>query len=234
MTVLECMQSDLPVVKCKDGRYREMEFDEVLRFAEQKEPAAMYEVACRYKDGSDGAQKDAQKAFALFSEILNYEKNVPALFWIGFLYMLGDLGEDREAECVPYFEAAKDLGDPDAALELGLLYEFGDYVGQDLEQAFHLYLQAYQGGQQEAAYFLGRMYYLGRGTQENEVEAFRLLKEASENGFKKANRLLGSLYGYGVEGYLEVNIDLAMQSLRCSGERRSGSMVCKRMYLRFS
>ena len=74
MTVLECMQSDLPVVKCKDGRYREMEFDEVLRFAEQKEPAAMYEVACRYKDGSDGAQKDAQKAFALFSEILNYEK----------------------------------------------------------------------------------------------------------------------------------------------------------------
>ena len=213
MNALECMQSDLPVVKCKDGRYQEMEFDEVLRFAEQKEPAAMYEAACRYKDGRDGAQTDVQKAFDLFSEILNYEKNVPALFWMGCLCRFGDLGEDREAECVSYFEAAIDLGDPDAAVELGLLYEFGDYVEQNLERAFHLYRQAYQGGQQEAAYFLGRMYYFGRGTQENEVEAFRLLKEASENGFREANRLLGSLYGYGVEGYLEVNIDLAMKYL---------------------
>lgn len=277
----DLVNSGLPLVTEYNDLYENSSLEEVLKQADNNDPVALYELAYRYRCGDGGAEKDIPKSVELYKKVLEYQRNRCAMYRLGYMYREGAMGEENEKNCLTYFEAALELGDPGSAVQLGILYEYGNFVEQDYDKAlelyqfaidsgrkdayfnigeiyryknmiekafecynialendnlsaalplgwfyedgigvekdekkaFEYYKQAYEDGNPDSTYYLARMYYLGRGTEESDAKAFPLLKEASEQGNKNANCFLGAMYGWGVEGVVEKNIDIAMDYL---------------------
>lgn len=139
------LNNKLPIVTEYDDRYENADIMEVLRQAENNDPAAIYELAYRARNGEGGVKKNIHKSMELYKKVLEFQRNICAMYRLGRSYRLGEMGEENKAECVCYFEAATELGDPDSAVQLGLLYEFGDFVDKDYDKAFELYSMAVKG-----------------------------------------------------------------------------------------
>lgn len=279
MDLQKLLDSEKTLVSSYDDKYENVDIMEVEKLAESNDPEALYELAYRCRCGEGGAEKNLLRSMELYKRVLEYQKNVNAIYRIGYGYLTGVMGEDKKHQCIPYFQAGVELGHGGSAMQYGLLFEYGNFVERDLnkaldlyefaakhgredalynmgeiyrlkgditqaidcfektienpgsmlalgwfyedgegvpqddKKAFELYKGAYEAGHPDSCYFLGRMYYLGKGTGEDEKEAFRLFGEASKNGNCDANIFLGTMYGYGVEGIVDKNLDLAMNYL---------------------
>ena len=137
---------NLPNVTEYDDRFDKSAAEEVKKAASQGDVAALYELACRYRNGIDGVEKDPVKSLQLFMEVLKYQNNRRAFYHIGFLLSDGVLGEDRKCECLNYYKAACDMGDSRAAVQLAILYENGIDVKQNFDRALAYYDKAIQFG----------------------------------------------------------------------------------------
>lgn len=175
--------------------------------AELGHPGSAIQLGILYEYG-DYVEKDYDKALELFNFAIASGRN-DAYYNAGEIYRHKDM-IDEALKC---YKIALENDNLSAALPLGWFYEDGIGVEKDEKKAFEYYKQAYEDGNPDSAYYLARMYYLGRGTEESDAKAFPLLKEASEQGNKNANCFLGSMYGWGVEGVVEKNIDIAMDYL---------------------
>lgn len=153
-------------------------------------------------------EQNYNKALELFMFAIDHGR-LDAYVYAGEIYRHMNMIE----KSVEYYNIALSNGELQAALPLGWYYEDGTGVEQDEKKAFELYKQSYEDGNPDSIYYLARMYYLGKGTEENDAEAYKLFKEASDQGYLDANCFLGSMYGYGVEGVVEKNVDLALEYL---------------------
>lgn len=204
------LNNKLPIVTEYDDRYENADIMEVLRQAENNDPVAIYELAYRARKGEGGVKKNIHRSMELYKKVLEFQRNICAMYWLGRAYRSGEMGEENKAECVCYFEAATELGDPDSAVQLGLFYEFGDYVDKDYDKAFELYSMAVKGGRKDAYFNMGEIY-----RYKNMIgEAVQCYNLAMENGNLSAALPLGWFYeeGIGVEKSEEKAFELYQQA----------------------
>lgn len=197
MNKSDLANSGLPLVTEYNDLYENASLEEVLRQADNNDPVAIYELAYRYRCGDGGAEKDIPKSVELYKKVLEYQRNRCAMYRLGYMYLTGAMGEENEANCLTYFEAALELGDPDSAVQLGTLYEFGDFVELDYDKALELYQFAIDSGRKDAYFNIGEIY-----RYKNMIdEALKCYNIALENDNLSAALPLGWFYegGIGVE-----------------------------------
>ncbi len=200
---------DLPVVSDYDQRFKESLLSEVADEAELGEPAAIYELATRYYNGADGLPKDLVKALKYYKDVLKKQNHVLAFFYIGQLIIDERVnGNDKRAEGIPYYEAACELGDKDAAICLGYLYSSDKDYPVDTDKALIYFTEAVRLGDGDSNLFAGQLYY----EQELFGEAAKYFEKALDYPDVKfiAAFQLAKLYEYGPDG-VEVNLDRALQ-----------------------
>ena len=127
------LNSELPIVTKYDEKYQKEEKIVLDNKIANGDINALFELARRYQYGYGDIEKNVVKAVGLYKEILKYQRNVGAMYQLGYLYAYCEkqLGEENRIKSVDYFEAAMELGNPDAAVQLGILYESGDLVNCD-------------------------------------------------------------------------------------------------------
>lgn len=197
MDKLMLLNEELPLVTEYNDKYENAELAEVVARAEADDPVAIYELAYRYRCGDGGAPKDIVKSMELYSKVLEFQRNTGAMYRLGYACQWGDLGENRIMDCIAYYEAAIDLGDADAAVQLGLIYEFGELVPQDYDKSLELYFFAIDNGRKDVYFNAGEIYRY-RALHEKAIEYYNI---ALENGNIQAALPLGWYYedGIGVE-----------------------------------
>ena len=191
------LNNSLPIVTEYDKSYEAAEFDNVIAEAGKKNPVAMYELARRYQFGISGAEKNIHKAMELYKKILKYQRNTCAMYRLAYEYSEGTFGEEECSECIGYYEAAVELGDAGAAVQLGILYTYGEIIGQDYEKALMLFEFAANNGRKDVYYNIGEVYRL-KGMWDEAIENY---EKALQEGCLYAALPLGVFYekGYGVE-----------------------------------
>mgnify|MGYP004501878989 CR=1 FL=1 len=188
------LNEKLPLVTEYDDRYEKTDLNEVLTRAEADDPAAMYELAHRYRCGCGGAVKDNVKAMQMYNRVLQFQRNTKAMYCLAFAYSEGTLGKEQIEECIPVYEAAIELGNGDSAVQLGLIYEFGDIVPQDYDKALKLYLFAIDHGRKDAYFYAGEIYRY----QSLHEKAIEYYSQAIKYGELQAALPMGWYYERGV------------------------------------
>lgn len=191
------LNEELPLVTEYNDKYENADIAEVVAKAEANDPVAIYELAYRYRCGDGGAPQDIARSMEMYSKVLQFQRNIGAMYRLGYACWKGDLGEKRIMDCISYYEAAIDLGDADSAVQLGLIYEYGELVPQDYDKALELYFFAIDNGRKDVYYNAGEIYRY-RALHEKAIEYYNI---ALENGNIQAALPLGWYYedGIGVE-----------------------------------
>lgn len=104
------------------------------------------------------------------------------------------------SRAVDLYEAAAELGNPNAQYELGILYERGDGVPKDLAKAVVFYQKAALNGNQAAQMDLGYMYLTGDGVPSDYNAAKQWLSGPANSGVPDAQYALAHMYESGL-GY---------------------------------
>ena len=105
-TALEqIITSKLPLVLEYDEIYDKVKTSDLEELCKQGIPSVIGELASRYRIGVDGVEKDFYKAFTLYQEVMKYQRNAWALRWMGEICEEGGLGEEKESDCIEYYEA---------------------------------------------------------------------------------------------------------------------------------
>ena len=277
----QILNSALPLVLEYDGTYDKVDIGDLEEPCRQGIPAAIGELAARFRIGVDGAEKNPSKAFKLYQEVLKYQRNAWALRCMGVICEEGGLGEEKQNDCIEYYEAASKLGSGHSSTCLGIVYAEGKYIAKDIEKAKEYFLLAIQQGYTYAYYDLGisysdlgqydkakmcyekivkeepkayimlgnmyeeglgvpkdgqkalgmyrlaykngiqgegassqgKLYYYGELVEEDDRKALELFQEALKYGDNSANYYIGTIYGIGIKGYLEPDMNQALQYL---------------------
>lgn len=206
MTKEELLNNDLPIVTEYDDRYEKEPISEVLRLAENDDPVAIYEVATRYYLGEDDVQEDKTKAIEYYHKLLKFQRNAKAMYRIGYAYMCEGYKEGYEKEAIPYYEAAFELGNTTAAIQLGIEYEYGEMLEKNWDKALEYYNFALLSGDESANYNIACIYQ----KKDMHIEAIEYYRKAEEFGNLDAAIELGLYYAEGkyVEKDLKKSFEL--------------------------
>ena len=211
------MKYDLPYVNTYDSRYAGAGLYELE--ANCGHDAAMcYELGLRYTEGRGGASKSPEKAYEYYQKVLYTQRNVLALYWLGYLSLFFLPGMEKES--LIYLKTADSLGEGNASWLLGYLYfERPDVVETDIQKAYTLFLRAKEHGNVS---IIDR--YLGRCAEQLGMkdDARRYYTMGLNRGDKVCANYLGHMY-YTGDG-VEKNLDYARQffqiGLECDKEDR--------------
>ena len=213
------IMSGNPIVSEYNDKYDKASIEDV-RSASDKDPAAMYELASRYRLGEQGVSKDNEKALYYYKKTLLHERHAGAYNWISNILVydlkLKDIGLD-------YLRTAYSLGHTGAAISIGIEYEFGESKGftKDYDKAIQCYTFARDHGNTYADCRLGNLYLkMGREnlaekhyriavdnnideamcrlgkllfTRNERDEGLKLIKKSAEMGFDEAKEFLSEL-----------------------------------------
>lgn len=146
------------LVKTYDSKYDKASIDTVFKAAES-EPAAMYELASRFRLG-EGIAQNQDEAAKWYRATLWRQRNVRAMYWLAN-YL--DEEKDDPALAMEFWKEAYSYGDADSAFYLGLLYEYGPGSGiadlkTDLNKALQMYRFAQSHGRDDMDRDIGRVY----------------------------------------------------------------------------
>lgn len=146
------------LVKTYDSKYDKASIDTVFKAAES-EPAAMYELASRFRLG-EGIAQNQDEAAKWYRATLWRQRNVRAMYWLAN-YL--DEEKDDPALAMEFWKEAYSYGDADSAFYLGLLYEYGPGSGiadlkTDLNKALQMYRFAQSHGRDDMDRDIGRTY----------------------------------------------------------------------------
>lgn len=193
------VNNELPIITEYNKSFQNSDLEEVIIEVQKNNPIAMYELARRYQYGYGDVEQNIINAVELYKNILKLQRNVSAMYQLGYLYAFCDdqLGEENRLESVGYLQAAVELGDPDAAVQLGILYESGDLVNADYNKALELYEYALKEGASNVYSNIGHIY-RHMGDWDKAIDFYQ---KALEEGDMTAALSMGFLYekGYGVE-----------------------------------
>lgn len=146
------------LVKTYDSKYDKASIDTVFKAAES-DPAAMYELASRFRLGEDIVQNQDEAA-KWYSKTLWEQRNVRAMHWLA-VYLDEEKGDSALA--MEFWKEAYSYGDADSAVNLGILYEFGPESGiadlkTDLNKALQMFRFAQSHGRNDMDVQFGRVY----------------------------------------------------------------------------
>lgn len=189
----QIINSKLPLVLEYDEIYDKVKTSDLEELCKQGIPSAIGELASRYRIGVDGVEKDFYKAFTLYQEVMKYQRNAWALRWMGEICEEGGLGEEKESDCIEYYEASSKLGSGCGSAWLGILYGEGRYVVQDMEKAKNYFLLAIQQGYTYAYYNLGINYF-----NLKQYDKARMCFEKVANEEPESYIILGTMYEEGL------------------------------------
>lgn len=200
------VNNELPIITEYNKIFQNSDLEEVIKEVQKNNPIAMYELARRYQFGESGAEKNTSKAMELYKKILHYQRNTCAMYRLAYAYLDEEFGEDQRVEGIGYYEAAVELGDADAAVQLGIMYEFGDLIEQDYEKALKLYEFSVEHGRSDVYYNIGEIY-RHKGMWAQAIESY---EKAINAGALQAALPLGIFYeqGIGVEENAEKAFEL--------------------------
>ena len=146
------------LVKTYDSKYDKASIDTVFKAAES-EPAAMYELASRFRLG-EGIAQNQDEAAKWYRATLWRQRNVRAMYYLAN-YLDEEIG--NPALAMEFWKEAYSYGDADSAFYLGLLYEYGPGSGiadlkTDLNKALQMYRFAQSHGRDDMDRDIGRVY----------------------------------------------------------------------------
>jgi len=216
MEISQLVNSNLPLVTDYNDKYEDAAIEEVLRNIES-DPVAMYELAYRYRCGEGGVEQNLLKSYDLYMNVLKYQKNICAMYRLGFMCLYDDIGENKGKEGYDFFYAAYSLGDADSAVQLGILYLDGNYVEEDYDKALDFFRFAVENGREDAYLYMGDAY---RGKSQFD-KAVYCYQKSSDAGDMEAAYNLGKIYGFGINGVIDQNVELAFEYLDKATEQYS-------------
>ena len=150
---------------------------------------AQYALGKIYLDGQ-GAEKDIQKAVALFT-LAATKENSFAAFALGKLYLAGDAALPRDpAAALKWLTYAAELGNQFAQYRLGKLLLQGEDAPKDVKAAIRWLTAAAEQGNQYAQYALGKLYLLGKEVPKDRSSAIKWFQLAADRGNEYAQYFL--------------------------------------------
>ena len=215
MTKEELLNNDLPIVTEYDDRYEKKPISEVLQLVENNDPVAIYEAAARYYFGEDDVQQDKSKGIELYHQLLKLQRNARAMYRIGYAYRRESYKEGYEKDGISYYEAAYELGNTTAAIQLGIEYEYGEFVEKNWDKAMEYYNFALLSGNDEANYNIACIYQ----KKDMHIEAIEYYRKAEEKGDLDAALELGLYYAEGK--YIEKDLKKAFELYKKAAENEN-------------
>lgn len=212
MTKEELLNNDLPIVTEYDDRYEKASITEVMRMVENNDPAAIYEAAARYYFGEDDVKQDKLKGLELYQYLLKFQRNTRAMYRIGYAYRREGYKEGYEKDGISYYEAAYELGNTMAAIQLGIEYEYGEVIEKNWDKALGYYNFALLSGDENANYHIARLYQ----KKDMHIEAIEYYRKAEEMGDLDAMLELGLYYAEGK--YIEKDLKKAFELYKKAAE----------------
>lgn len=152
--------------------------------AENGHADAQYEMACRYHQGKDVEQDDAQ-ALNWYTQAAA-QGNIDAMVHAGRQFEQAQgTPQDLQKAFKYYLQAAK-AGHLLGQYYLANMYHKGEYVLRDDRQALHWYEQSAAQQHRSAQFMLGQLYHYGQGIETDETLARHWYQQAAAQGCEDA------------------------------------------------
>lgn len=168
---------------------------ELLRSAEQGDPADQFELSMHYYFGTGGFDEDHAEV-ARWLALAATQGYAPAQHQLGIMYYTGALGAAAAGdwvEGVRWFTLAAEQGYADAQFSLALAYGSGLGVNWDEVESVRWFRLAAEQGHPKAQYSLGLAHQYGYGATRDLTEAIRWYEMAAEQGHAAAQGRLQKL-----------------------------------------
>ncbi len=195
------LASELPIVSEYDDKYDKESIENVLKFCEEDDPVALFELGSRYRVG-EGVEINLDKTLELYERVIKQQKHLAALYWLGRINSESD-DEQKKKIGRGYLEIGSALGDGDCTEWLADLYRYGDEVDRDDSRAIDLYTKAIEQGNKNAYVRRGEMYINDDEMAEQGMKDFlsAYSESASDYTHACAAYRIGEAYheGHGVE-----------------------------------
>jgi len=144
------------------------------------DPAAAFEVAARYAEGTGGF-KDMRTAVSWYERAAEAGL-APAQYRLGSIYEKG-LGVPMDlAKAQVWYRRAAEAGNVKAMHNLAVLYAEGAGGEPDLERAAELFRQAAEHGVRDSQFNLAILHARGLGVSEDLIEAYKWFSIAATSG----------------------------------------------------
>ena len=131
-------------------------------------------------------QTNYEKAFKLFSELVEDFDNADAKFYLAEMYYYGTYVKKDYERAFELFQDVAILNDynfleEDARCYVGKMFYNGEYVVEDYKKAFQIFNTLVEKhNHSDATFYLGEMYYYGFYVREDRKKAFELFSKIAD------------------------------------------------------
>lgn len=162
-----------------------------------------------YQTGSY-VEKDFEKAVYWLEKAANKGEE-SAQHNLGNCYYYGEGVDQNYSIAIEWFEKAakKDVVNSQYMLAYTLYTYFKS--DENDKKAFYWFEKAAKNHDSESQFCLGEFYQHGIGVEQNMKEAIYWYEKSADCNYIHAQLKLGDLYQYGVDGYLEINLNKALE-----------------------
>jgi len=174
----------------------------LAKAAQQRHPAALYQLGMRYLHGQGVAQDFAQAVEKITAAAQLQQAD--AQFELGHFLFQGSLHglhphPQDHAQAFEYFMKAAQQEHLGALNRLVQMYYEGLGVAPDVDEAFYYAQKAALAGYPSAQFKLAHLYQTGLGVEKNPAEALRWYREAAQGGYADAQIVMFKYYSNGLE-----------------------------------
>lgn len=181
----------------------------------KKDKEAIYELGKIYLQGTNGVNKNINKALDLFKQGASLS-DINCIYEYAMLHLNKDTNIFNIDQGIKLLEKISE-NHTMASYQLGKIYFYGFGKNKDMIQAEKFFRNS-SDDSKEAAYFCG-LIWENEFIELNKVdEAFYFYKKAAEQGSIESIYKCGYFYYHGIEDYLEVNLDKSIEFLKISSK----------------
>lgn len=200
----------------------------------KKDKEAMYELGKIYLNGTNGVNKNINKALELFKQGASLS-NYDCIYEYAMLHLNQDTNIFNLEQGIKLLEKISEHH-IDASFQLGKIYFYGFGKNKDLIQAEKFFRIAANGDNKEAAYLCGFIW-------ENEFldfkkidEAFHFYQKAAKLGHLESIYKCGYYHYYGIDDLLNIDIDMSINFLKIAANlNHKGSLkLLAKIYIELS
>ncbi|RHZ54973.1 hypothetical protein Glove_421g50 [Diversispora epigaea] len=176
----------------KTINYKEEEFRQYLKLAEEGNSEAQFDLGWCYEKGI-GTTKNEEKAFQWYLRSAEGGEH-SGQNNLGWCYEEGIGTTKDEEKAFKWYLRSAEGGNSHGQQKLGYFYQNGIGTTKDEEKAFKWFLKSAEGGNHMGQNNLGWCYEQGIGTTKDEEKAFQWYLRAAEGGNLLGQNNLGCCY----------------------------------------
>lgn len=165
---------------------------------EMDDATAMFHLGCAYMHGTQGAEKNVEKAVAWYRKAVK-AGNGGAMNNLARCYEQGKGVEKDMGKAVALYQEAAELREGAAMYHLGVIAESEELGTPDKAKALDWYRKAAKAWEQRAMIALGNAYEKGDGVEVDRAEAIRWYREGAKMDNHVAILALARIYHKGEE-----------------------------------